>query len=548
MKKEYFSIPNLMGYFRILMIPVFLYLYFYEKYLPAFIVLLLSFVSDFLDGKIARKFHMVTEFGKVLDPVADKMTQGMLAVAVTFRYPAVIWLIILFVIKEVYMGVMGLMLLHRGHPVNGALWHGKACTAVLDGVMLVLVLFPQMSYFKAGICIAGAMAVMVFSLGSYIRTHIRIWKGKEKPEKKSKRKRVIITGGVIVFAILYVVIGAMVPYRTQPTVSSEYQEAFSTQDFYSEDVSCDRARIIEENGDALAERICLIEQAKSRIVLSTFDFQSDEAGKQVIAALMKAAERGVEVQILVDGFNSVLKIKGNPYFYALAAQEQVEIRVYNEANLLMPWKGMSRMHDKYLVADDEIYILGGRNTFNYFLGDQDSHKNHDRDVLVYNTGGSDSSVYQILSYFESVWNLDCCKKWNAGEWFSWLPCVERAENELERIYEDMKQTHEQWFEEPDYIAQTVAVNRITLLSNPIELYEKEPWVFYGLCQLMADAQEEVWIHTPYVICNDDMYEAFTELCAGNAQMILMTNSIANNGNPFGAVDYALHKEEILETG
>ena len=124
--------------------------------------------------------------------------------------------------------------------------------------------------------------------------------------------------------------------------------------------------------------------------MSTFSFQSDEAGKQVIAALQRAAERGVEVRILVDGFNSVLKMSGNPYFYALTAHENVEIRIYNRANPLIPWKGMSRMHDKYLVADEEVYILGGRNTFNYFLGDQDSHKNHDRDVLVYNTGGAES--------------------------------------------------------------------------------------------------------------------------------------------------------------
>ena len=98
MKKEYFTIPNLMGYFRILMIPVFLVLYFKEQYPAAFTVLALSVLSDFLDGKIARRFNMVTDFGKMLDPIADKLTQAMLAIAVTFRYPLVIWLLLLFII------------------------------------------------------------------------------------------------------------------------------------------------------------------------------------------------------------------------------------------------------------------------------------------------------------------------------------------------------------------------------------------------------------------------------------------------------------------
>ena len=45
------------------------------------------------------------------------------------------------------------------------------------------------------------------------------------------------------------------------------------------------------------------------------------------------------------------------------------------------------MHDKYLIVDDSLYLMGGRNVYDYFLGDQEGHKNYDRDVLVYNTGG-----------------------------------------------------------------------------------------------------------------------------------------------------------------
>ena len=90
-KKEIFSIPNLMGYFRILLIPVFCYLYITaeteREYLYAVLVVLLSSLTDLFDGKIARRFHMVTELGKALDPIADKLTHAALAICLATRYP-----------------------------------------------------------------------------------------------------------------------------------------------------------------------------------------------------------------------------------------------------------------------------------------------------------------------------------------------------------------------------------------------------------------------------------------------------------------------------
>ena len=65
---------------------------------------------------------------------------------------------------------------------------------------------------------------------------------------------------------------------------------------------------------------------------------------------------------------------------------------------------------------------------------------------------------------------------------------------------------------------------------------------------MKEAKDNITIHTPYVIFNQDMYEMIQKVCDGDADVYLMTNSAANNGNPFGSVDYLLHKEEILATG
>ena len=119
-----------MGYFRLLLVPVYLVLYFRATdahgYLTAAAVLAVSALTDMFDGKIARRFHMVTELGKILDPIADKVTHGAVALSLTFRFPLMRYVFLLFVVKEAFMGFMGLyMIKRRGTHMDGA----PACSA-----------------------------------------------------------------------------------------------------------------------------------------------------------------------------------------------------------------------------------------------------------------------------------------------------------------------------------------------------------------------------------------------------------------------------------
>lgn len=185
-KKEYFSIPNLMGYFRILLIPLYLYVYLHAEnttdYYVAAGIMLLSFLSDFLDGKVARRFHMITEFGKILDPIADKLTQGALAISFAFRYPAMKAFLGIFVIKELIMGGLGAFLLKHGCRMNGAQWYGKICTAVLDLVMFVMLIFPKLPHKTVQTLVCISIFMMAFSLLSYLRLYWKLWKQRKADE------------------------------------------------------------------------------------------------------------------------------------------------------------------------------------------------------------------------------------------------------------------------------------------------------------------------------------------------------------------------------
>ena len=147
--KDWNTIPNWLSYIRIVLIPVFAVL-FYKGYVGwALLVLALSGLSDFFDGKIARKFNQVSDLGKIIDPVADKLTQITIAVMfyIQFRQSSdelintFSWVFLVFVVKELVMVLFGgLMLLMNLRP-SAAVIYGKAATMAFYLVMIVIVMF-----------------------------------------------------------------------------------------------------------------------------------------------------------------------------------------------------------------------------------------------------------------------------------------------------------------------------------------------------------------------------------------------------------------------
>ncbi|MFR5748061.1 MAG: CDP-alcohol phosphatidyltransferase family protein [Thomasclavelia spiroformis] len=142
-KKVLFNIPNCLCFFRILLIPLFLYVYFVadfkNRYLVAAFVLVISGISDFLDGFIARKFNMVTDFGKFIDPVADKLTQFVVAITLLFSYPLAWVLLIIIILKDLMLAIVGLYLYDYGLKITGASWWGKIATAYFYVIVFVLI-------------------------------------------------------------------------------------------------------------------------------------------------------------------------------------------------------------------------------------------------------------------------------------------------------------------------------------------------------------------------------------------------------------------------
>ncbi len=167
-KKEVFTIPNLLSLFRLVLIPLYVSIYLNARsnadYYLAAAILAVSCLTDMIDGQIARRLNMISTVGKILDPLADKITQFTLVVCLSVKYPVLWILVIVIFIKEIFQLVAGLLRLRKGKMLKGAQITGKICTTVLFVSLILLVMMPDIPYIcvKWIACIDGAFLLIAF--------------------------------------------------------------------------------------------------------------------------------------------------------------------------------------------------------------------------------------------------------------------------------------------------------------------------------------------------------------------------------------------------
>ena len=170
-KKEILTVPNLLSLFRLLLIPVYMVIYLKAEtqtdYYIAGAILAVSCLTDMIDGKIARHFNLITNVGKLLDPIADKATQFTLIVCLASRYPVLFYVIALFVVKEAFQFFAMLWLYKKGKVLKGALISGKICTTILFLSLISMVVYPAMTVRQVEIIAVIDLIFMVIAFTEY---------------------------------------------------------------------------------------------------------------------------------------------------------------------------------------------------------------------------------------------------------------------------------------------------------------------------------------------------------------------------------------------
>ena len=175
------TLPNLLSLFRLLLIPVLVLVYLWlQDYPLAAIIFTVSAITDIVDGFIARKFNMTSDFGKALDPFADKLTQLAVLVCLVTRYVYMLIPLCMLFVKEIVSGIVSLRAIKKTGVVKSAEWHGKVTTVTLFLMIVTHIIWydipSEASYVSVGICIG----VMLMSFVLYSFRHLAALRGDTK--------------------------------------------------------------------------------------------------------------------------------------------------------------------------------------------------------------------------------------------------------------------------------------------------------------------------------------------------------------------------------
>lgn len=166
-KKEIFTIPNILSFFRIAAIPFIVRAYISGQYQLAARLFLLSSFTDILDGFIARHFNMISSLGKVLEPIADKLTVLSLILCICTRYTEVKLLLVLIALKEIIMGIEGIIILQKTGKTFSSRWFGKMAAFIIYLIIFLYIILPEITIVTSYIMITISGSAAFFSLGLY---------------------------------------------------------------------------------------------------------------------------------------------------------------------------------------------------------------------------------------------------------------------------------------------------------------------------------------------------------------------------------------------
>lgn len=163
-KDQIITIPNILSFFRLALIPVIVWLYvFRDSRLWTTVVILISGLTDIIDGFIARKFNMTSDFGKAIDPLADKLTQLAVLCCLIIDFPLIGLPVTVMIIKEIGSFALRLIVFKKTERVDSAAWHGKLTTVLLHSIILLHVIWISIPEGISTACILLCTLMMIIS-------------------------------------------------------------------------------------------------------------------------------------------------------------------------------------------------------------------------------------------------------------------------------------------------------------------------------------------------------------------------------------------------
>ncbi|MFS0654933.1 phospholipase D-like domain-containing protein [Bacillus sp. 179-C3.3 HS] len=353
---------------------------------------------------------------------------------------------------------------------------------------------------------------------------------------------------LIFLYVVYVLITAFVLFYLPVQKKCEDHCIYQATSSSGDEEGANQVMLLDDGFESGQIRIQMIREAKKMIRLSYYSIQKGRTAEWVLGALMEAAERGVQVQILLDGICHSLRGPLKHFRDAVAQQPNMSIRFYEPFQLFKPWTWHNRLHDKLILVDGEVAVMGGRNIGDKYFADQPPKDfAYDRDVLIYNAKKG-KVLNEMVRYFDDLWQHDFTTREKAARSKRKIDKGEKLKKQLLRSFHEAVRTKEPFVMASfDWVKDATFVEQVSFFSNPVERLNKRPLVLKKLNELAHQAKRSVFIQTPYVIPTRPMKDGLTPL-SQEIKTTILTNSLKSTPNPLAFAGYLSTRKELIKTG
>ena len=333
--------------------------------------------------------------------------------------------------------------------------------------------------------------------------------------------------------------------------------------------------VLDKGEESLIARAWLADNAQDSIEVQYFIWSTDNIGILATESLLRAAERGVKVRVIID---DLLVDAPDKDLLALALHPNIEIRIYNPKhsvgtpfvkrvmNVLTDFRGVNqRMHDKTFVVDGKLAILGGRNMADEYFDYDHEYNFRDRDALVMG-----KVVQDIRGSFDRFWASELAVP--VEQRFDGLGLFEKnvsvEDSEIVDIYRDLHQ-YAQSAEnfEPEVrravtditstfreLARNVIWTDVQFISDLPGKNKDRPGLGGGgpvasaLTGLIREAREQIVIQSPYLVMSDEALALFNDAVNRGVSILISTNSLASTDNLQAFSGYRSQRQELIDMG
>ncbi|HZJ82568.1 MAG TPA: phospholipase D family protein [Clostridia bacterium] len=362
-----------------------------------------------------------------------------------------------------------------------------------------------------------------------------------------------IMRNIIIVYLLYALMVGGIVFAFHSGSDSGYFNDNTVERFWSDEVGQDRVVLIEGRAYSGDARINLIENAKETLDIAYFTIDEGVSSDIFWGKILESANRGVKIRVLVDGFFHNFKGASKDIRYTLINHPNIQLKLYEPFCLIKPWTWNNRLHDKYIIVDRELAMIGGRNIGDrYFIQDNaNGDIVHDRDVLIINRdleGYENSVVYEMKDYFDMVWNHEYTKGYSEKLKEDQIKKGKLKGKYLIQFIADIEKSNPEVFNKSiDWHSKSMPTNKITLIHNPMGRLNKEPWVWGEIVRLMERAESSIFIQSPYVVPTKKMLNYISTDDISSKETTILTNSRETSPNYPGIAGYMKYRRNIVDS-